>query len=130
MPIRLENKGLYPKNWPEIRAAVLKRAYNTCEFCHVPNHWKIYRDGQNQWHAINPNCGGDKFYIDHEGNPRKIVRIVLTIAHLNHQPTDCRLENLAALCQRCHNRHDIADRLAGRRRRAREASACGDLFLS
>lgn len=34
------------------------------------------------------------------------VRIVLTVAHLNHDPSDMREENLAALCQWCHLHHD------------------------
>lgn len=32
--------------------------------------------------------------------------IVLTVAHLNHQPEDCRPENLAAMCQRHHLAYD------------------------
>lgn len=36
---------------------------------------------------------------------RPIV-IVLTVAHLNHQPEDCRPENLAAMCQRHHLAYD------------------------
>jgi len=30
------------------------------------------------------------------------IKVVLTIAHLNHTPGDDREENLKALCQRCH----------------------------
>lgn len=30
----------------------------------------------------------------------------LTVAHLNHTESDCRLENLAALCSGCHLRYD------------------------
>lgn len=37
--------------------------------------------------------------------PKPIV-IVLTVAHLNHQPEDCRPENLAAMCQRHHLAYD------------------------
>jgi hypothetical protein len=33
------------------------------------------------------------------------------VAHLNHTPMDCRDENLAALCQRCHLRYDHAHHL-------------------
>ena len=33
-------------------------------------------------------------------------KIILTVAHLNHQPEDCRPENLKAMCQRCHLRYD------------------------
>lgn len=32
--------------------------------------------------------------------------IVLTVAHLNHEPEDCRPENLAAMCQRHHLAYD------------------------
>jgi 5-methylcytosine-specific restriction endonuclease McrA len=33
-------------------------------------------------------------------------RIVLTVAHLDHQPENVRDDNLRALCQRCHLRYD------------------------
>lgn len=33
---------------------------------------------------------------------------MLTVAHLNHDPQDCRPENLKAMCQRCHLRYDVA----------------------
>lgn len=63
MPIKPENKGRYPANWKEIRASILKRANNRCEFCGVENH--TYR-----WNEKN----------------RKNAHIVLTIAHLDHTP--------------------------------------------
>ena len=34
------------------------------------------------------------------------IVIVLTVAHLNHEPEDCRPENLAAMCQRHHLAYD------------------------
>jgi hypothetical protein len=40
---------------------------------------------------------------------------VLTTAHLNHDPSDNREENLAALCQRCHLAHDLQHHLQSRR---------------
>ncbi len=36
--------------------------------------------------------------------------VVLTVAHLNHQPRDDRRENLRVWCQCCHNRHDARHR--------------------
>lgn len=30
----------------------------------------------------------------------------LTVAHMNHNPADCRAENLKALCAPCHLRYD------------------------
>lgn len=32
--------------------------------------------------------------------------VVLTVAHLNHTPEDCREDNLRAMCQRCHLNYD------------------------
>jgi len=40
------------------------------------------------------------------------IKIVLTIAHLDHDEENhsVRVERLAALCQRCHLRYDIAEK--------------------
>lgn len=46
----------------------------------------------------------------------RVFRIVLTVAHLNHDRTDNRPENLAALCQRCHLLHDREQHRETRRR--------------
>lgn len=92
MPIRPENKALYPKNWKEIRAKILARANNRCEFCGVENHTMRF----------NPKTG-------------KEAKIVLTIAHLNHHPEDCDPDNLRALCQRCHNQYDAKHRAETRK---------------
>jgi cytochrome c553 len=59
----------------------------------------------------------------------RTTRVVLATAH-RHDPTNNRSRNLAALCQRCHMRHDRAEHQRRRwlltlfRRRA-----SGDLFL-
>ena len=92
MPIKPENRKRYPPNWGEIRKQILQRANNRCEFCGIENH--TYR--------LNPRTG-------------KMAYIVLTIAHLNHTPEDCRPENLRALCQRCHNKYDAAHRAETRK---------------
>lgn len=44
------------------------------------------------------------------------ARIVLTVAHLDHNIKNNDFSNLAALCQRCHNRLDIEDRKANRKK--------------
>lgn len=85
----------YPANWKtEIRPEILTRANNRCEMCGVLNHVTGYRD---QW---------GNFHYHRKESGRHIIRIVLTVAHLNHDITDNRAENLAALCQRCHLLHD------------------------
>ena len=61
-----------------------------------------------------------------DGHVIRVILVVLTVAHLNHDPSDCRDENLEALCQRCHNRLDAATRRAGIVARRRAGN--GDLF--
>lgn len=89
MPIKPENKARYPANWKEIRANILRRADNKCEFCGIDNYaLTIHRK-----------------------------RVVLTIAHLDHTPENCAPENLRALCQKCHNQYDAKHRAETRRKR-------------
>lgn len=105
MPIKPENKKLYPKNWKEIREKILKRANNCCEFCGVKNHAVGYRteDGE---------------FVESDGMQQeadtldglKLIKIVLTIAHLDHNPKNNEQSNLKALCQKCHNNYDIEHR--------------------
>lgn len=53
--------------------------------------------------------------------------MVLTTAHVHDErPEAASLLNLAALCQRCHNRHDAPGRM--QRRREREAANQMKLF--
>jgi hypothetical protein len=40
----------------------------------------------------------------------KYIVIVCTVAHLDHTPENCDDNNLAFLCQQCHNRHDTQHR--------------------
>ena len=50
---------------------------------------------------------------EYVGHP---VFIILTIAHLyDHRPEACDDDNLGALCQQCHNRHDAKMRAAGKK---------------
>lgn len=92
MPIKPENRSRYPKNWKDIRASILERAKDHCEFCGRKNHSFV----------LNEKTG-------------KIIKVVLTIAHLDHQPENCDPSNLRALCQACHNRYDAKHRAETRR---------------
>ena len=58
-----------------------------------------------------------------------MTRAVLAAAHLDSDPTNNRLKNLRALCQRCHMLHDRSHHLAQRWITYRRRSAVGDLFL-
>lgn len=103
MPIKPENKAKYPKNWLAIRARILTRAGNCCEWCGVANYAIGQRDRAGKFHEMDMGSA-DVAQMDGE----KVVRIVLTIAHVHDpDPTNCADENLAALCQRCHLNHDV-----------------------
>lgn len=140
MPIRPENRDRYPKDWPLISLAVRERAGQKCETCGVPNHELGGRDAKGRWWPAGPTGdnglrttwpkpGEDGWcYRDGEGKRLRIVRIVLTVAHLDHTPENCDPANLKALCQRCHNLYDGAHRRAGIRQRQRKIDAVGDLF--
>ena len=105
MPIK---KELYPANWSDISASIRQRAGNKCESCGVANHAVGARGRFGEWrneddiHHLDSNSGyclyGDEF--------PEMIRIVLTVAHLNQNPADNRPENLKCLCQRCHLNHD------------------------
>lgn len=101
MPIRPENRARYPTDWPEISRRIRDKAGNKCEWCPAVN-----------------------------GEPHPVTgsKVVLTVAHLDHTPENCTDDNLAALCQRCHNRYDAPTRRAGIRQRERERAAIGDLL--
>jgi 5-methylcytosine-specific restriction endonuclease McrA len=60
-----------------------------------------------QWQAIRAETrdrAGDK--CEHCGRPNHIWGIQCGCAHLNHDPSDNRDENLAWLCRACHLIHD------------------------
>lgn len=105
----------YPFNWKtEIRPTILKRANDCCEECKVHNGDYGYRgiDGVfYAWYTIEDaleNNGYDYFFhelkhcYDKKGNPTKPIKIVLTVAHLDHDISNNDYSNLKALCQRCH----------------------------
>jgi hypothetical protein len=90
MPIRPENVGRYPKDWKaRSRFVRFYRARNKCEWCGAENR---------------------------KPHPVTGSMVVLTAAHVwDDRPEASGLMNLAALCQRCHNRHDAKRRADGRK---------------
>lgn len=102
MPIRAEERHRYPRDWPQISLWVKRRARWRCE-C-------LGQCGRAHAHA------GGRCTAVH-GGP-SIVRtesvVVLTTAHLNHTPEDCRRSNLRAMCQACHLGYDREQHAATR----------------
>lgn len=70
----------YPENWKQIAIEVKNRAGWKCSMC-------------------GKQCR-------RPGEPFDTHRNTATVAHLNHDESDCRTENLACLCAPCHLRYD------------------------
>jgi hypothetical protein len=98
----------YPADWKAISKRIREdRAGNKCEWCGVENKAYGARDRFDAWHDESEIAGMSNGTGTHYfGDYPKMIKVVLTVAHLNHDTTDNRDENLAALCQRCHLRHD------------------------
>lgn len=116
MPIRPENRDRYPDDWPQISLDIrTNRAGDRCE------------------------CQGECGRGTHDGRCPNLNRqpaygtgseVVLTVAHLNHTPEDCRPENLRAMCQGCHLHYDKDHhRQTAARTRAAAWAAAGQLTL-
>jgi hypothetical protein len=90
MPIRPENRPLYAPDWPQISRRIrFDRAQGRCECAGQCGH-----DHGGRCTARN----GD---ATKSGGP-----VVLTVAHLDHDPQHNAPENLLAACQACHLRYD------------------------
>jgi hypothetical protein len=107
------DRSRYPADWEAISKRIRERAGNCCEWCGLANGSYGYRDDKGEFHQCEPSQTG----VLIEMGERNFFFIVLTVAHLGaphadgrpgdvHDKMDCRDENLAALCQRCHLNYD------------------------
>lgn len=109
----------YPPDWNAISERIrFQRAGGKCEACGVPHGAMIVRS------TVDParyllvdetfvHCTPDGRAIRLSEIPEEFadgsyVRVVLTTAHLDHDPSNNDEANLKALCQRCHLKHDGA----------------------
>jgi hypothetical protein len=121
MPIRPELRPLYLPHWRQLSSHVrFERAGGKCQRCGHP-HLALLRclpDGR--WFDEKAAT-----WRDRRGRPARwpdlveptrlrMTRVVLAAAHLDSDPTNNRLKNLRALCQRCHMLHDRPHHLAQR----------------
>ena len=111
-PIRPENRARYPKEWGAISLRIKERAGWRCE---CEGECGRSHGGRCAAHH------GDEFYLSGGIRPRKRP-VVLTTAHLEHEPGNCADENLKAMCEGCHNRYDLPTRVANRRKRLADAA--------
>lgn len=121
MPV---DKSNYAENWSAIVRRINERAGNKCEWCGAPNGAYIRRRKSNPAQfeiALQDECEDSEF--------TKPIRVVLTTAHLNHDTSDNRDENLAALCQYHHLTHD-AQYHASNAKRTRERKKAEEIKKS
>jgi len=116
MPIRVENRWLYPIDWPQLSASIrLGRAGGRCERCRRPHLTRVVHLGDGRWWDGEMQawrgCRGQR-----ERTGKRVMLadvrttyVVLACAHLDHDPGNNAAANLAALCQRCHMLHDAAE---------------------
>lgn len=118
------NKALYPTNWPEITANLKKQVGQMCEQCGLENYRWIFRN------KLKPECfvycdsdGSifeedveDNFYRNRTEYPSRPHQVILTTAHLDHNPANNDRSNLRVLCQRCHLVHDLPHHMANARK--------------
>lgn len=105
MPVSKERAALYPGGslqsqlWKDIRAWVRLRSGGRCE-------------GSPAF----PDCRAEN------GKPHPVTgsRVVLTVAHINHDPRFNGPDDLRHWCQRCHITHDAPMKAAKRRLNADE----------
>lgn len=129
MPIRPENRARYPANWRQISLRIRERAGGRCE-CEGECGRGHFTAAALANMARDGIPAGDRCAARHgENHPVTGSRVVLTVAHLDHEPEHCDDENLKAMCQRCHLAYDQQHHAetAAATRRAKKAS--GDLFV-
>ncbi len=88
-------RHLYPADWEAISLAIRDRAGWCCE-------------GSPRYPECRARHG--------ELHPVTGSRVVLTVAHLDHDTTNNDPANLRAMCQRCHLTYDAAHHAANARR--------------
>lgn len=134
MPINSDKRKLYPPDW-KLRSRFIRfyRARNKCEVCGAPNGQIILR--------------GDDCYMTEDGRvfcdrtgkllghsrmsefpAYRMTRVILTVAHLDHDVTNNSFFNLRAMCQKCHLRYDMKRHISNRRRNKLEKSGQLPLF--
>ena len=118
MPVKPENKARYPKDWPTIAEEVKAAAGWRCEQCGA-EHGEIVERGLDAGIKVFRRAGMSAYCpsinaetgepIQGTGidtfEPIRATRIIITVAHLDHQPENVERNNLRALCQRCQRCH-------------------------
>lgn len=101
------DRRLYPSNWEALALAIKTEANWRCEECDRP----CRRPGESRidfsFRMAHEGSWPGELFEDDESEGRW-QRFTLTVAHLDHIPSNCDRSNLKALCAPCHCRYDLA----------------------
>lgn len=136
MPIRPAMRDRYPANWPELSRSVREEAGQKCERCKAPNGQTIARGAGTDAGTYMLEHG--EVFDDQTGERRgtargseyevkRWTRVVLTVAHVDHDPSNNARSNLRAWCQKCHLEHDRDEHTTNARETRRSRKAAGNL---
>lgn len=128
----------YPANWKsEIVPRILSRAGGKCENCNLPNGYVLM--SVPIWVRDVGRYKIKRFWVTSESDfirmaplaaiEPKQVKVVLTIAHLDHDETNHNVtdDRLKALCQHCHLNYDAKEK---QRRVLAKSDWAGDFVKS
>lgn len=146
MPIKPENRDRYPADWKSISQAAKERAHWKCQHpgCSARQYsvgrwfadstdvftWKAHADYASSYAEARQFAAEYSFALFGDGpaDEAPVIIIVLTVAHLNHDPSDCRPDNLAAMCQRHHLAYDRDHHRETAYRTRKDKAGTADLF--
>jgi hypothetical protein len=97
------DRSLYPKNWEELATDIKQRANWTCQKCKK----ECRRPGEKLGDFILRLTEGNLRDTDWSEIAEHPQRWTLTVAHLDHEPSNSAPQNLLALCAPCHCRMDL-----------------------
>lgn len=106
MPIK--DPSAYPDDWEDISDGIRARAHDRCEQCGVENGALIHR--------LKSDLGQYVTAREYQRLPEskqayyrsQVIRVVLTVAHLDNDTANNRGDNLRCLCQLHHLRLDAS----------------------
>lgn len=96
------NKHEYSPDWTDIiRPAILKRDNYQCRVCGIRHKSRVYKASKGNYVIC------DEFTEQWAAaNNKRVFTLFLQVAHVNHDKSDNRPDNLMLLCPRHHSQFD------------------------
>lgn len=121
----------YPDNWKtEIRPAILERDNHECTDCGLKNYSIGFRhkDGSFEPYELTNGVTFKEQKAIAKSMGLRLIKIVLTIAHLDHDITNNDYNNLSSKCQKCHLDYDKEHHEKNRRETLKQKKQQKELF--